>query len=200
MQDSRIITVFAAAIGMLPPDENWQRSESAVNKALQLDDSRAETYNALSGVQFYYHRDWNAAERSFRRGLELNDASAEVHRHYAKCLVLFGRNDEALAHMKRALELEPLSVSYSVDAARIFFWLGQYPQAVEQINNTLDLSQNSLVAHDLLGDVYEKMGNERAAIDEWSKVFSLTRREDFAAKLKNTYEHSGLAFRAASSR
>ena len=184
---------FAAAIGMLPPEQNWKRSEAAVNKALQLDDSRAETYNALSGVQFYYHRDWNAAERSFKRGLELNDASAEVHRHYAKCLVLFGRNDEALVHMKRALELEPLSFSYSLDAARIFFWLGQYPQAVEQINNTLDLSQNSLVAHDLLGEVYEKMGNEKAAIDEWSKVFSLTRREDFAAKLKNTFDRSGLA-------
>ncbi len=112
---------YAAATGRLPPDENWRRSESAIKKALELDDGVAETYNALAGVQLYYYRDWKAAESSFRRGVELNPASAEVRRHYARCLLLFGRNDEAVTQMERTLELEPLSVPYNLDAGRIFF-------------------------------------------------------------------------------
>jgi tetratricopeptide (TPR) repeat protein len=184
---------FAAATGSLPPEENWKRSEAAVQKALELDDLRAETYNALVGVQLYYRRDWGAAERSFKRGIELNPASAEIRRHYAKCLILFGRNDEAVAQMQRALELEPFSVSYNLDAGRIFFWLRRYDQALNQIENTLELDPNSVAAHDLLGSVYEKIGNQKAAIDEWSKVLTLTGKEDQASLLKSTYERSGFA-------
>lgn len=184
---------FAAAMGMLPPDENWQRSESAVKKALDLDAGRAESYNALSGVQLYYYRDWVAAERSFKRGIELNPASAEIRHHYARCLSLFGRNDEALAQMQRTLELEPLSVTYNLNAGRLFFSLRQYSKAMDQLNNTLELDPNSAGVHDTLGFVYEKMGNEKAAISEWMKALSLNDNDKVVAKLRNTYERSGFA-------
>ena len=182
---------FAAAQAMVPPDENWQRSEAAVKKALELDDSRAETYNALSGIQLYYRRDWGAAERSFKRGIELNPASPEVRRHYARCLILFGRNDESVVQIQRTLELEPLSVSYNLDAGRIFFGIGQYPQAVEHLTNTLELDPNVPAAHDVLGSVYEKMGNQKAAIVEWSKVFSVIGSKELATKLISIFEKSG---------
>jgi Predicted integral membrane protein len=184
---------YAAANGWLPPDENWRRSESAVKKALELDDGVAETHNALAGVQLYYYRDWKGAESSLRKGVELNPASAEVRRHYAKCLVLFGRNDEAVTQIERTLELDPLSVPYYLDAGRIFFWLGRYPQALTHLNNALDLDPNSPAVHDLLGFVYEKMGNENAAIAEWGKLLSLIGDEDAVAKLKSTFERSGFA-------
>ena len=184
---------YAAANGRLPPEENWRRSESAVKKALELDDGVAETYNALSGIQLYYQRDWKAAESSFKRGVELNPASAEVRRHYAKCLILFGRNDEAVTQIERTLELEPLSVPYNLDAGRISFWLRQYPKALAHLNNALDLEPNSVSAHYLLGSVYEKMGNENAAIAEWGKVLSLIGDEGAVSKLKSMFERSGYA-------
>jgi len=184
---------YAAATGRLPPDENWRRSESAIKKALELDDGVAETHNALAGVQLYYYRDWRAAESSFKRGVELNPASAEVRRHYARCLLLFGRNDEAVTQMERTLELEPLSVPYNLDAGRLFFSLHQYPKALIYLNNALDLDPNSPAVHDVLGFVYEKMGNENAAIGEWSKLLALIGNEISVAKLKSTFEHSGFA-------
>jgi TolB-like protein/lipopolysaccharide biosynthesis regulator YciM len=184
---------FAAATGMLPPDENWQRSEAAVKKALELDDTRAESYNAIAGVQLYYYRNWTAAEESFKRALQLNPASAEVRNHYARCLMLFGRNEEALAQMQSTLALEPLSVSYSLNAGRLFLFLGQYPSALEQLNNTLELNPKSLAAHDTMGFVYEKMGNEKAAVAEWMKVLSLTNNQELATRLQDTYDRSGFA-------
>jgi TolB-like protein/DNA-binding winged helix-turn-helix (wHTH) protein/Tfp pilus assembly protein PilF len=182
---------FAAATGQMPPDENWQRSEAAVKKALELDETKAENHNALSGIQLYYHRDWSAAERSFKRGIELNPASAEVRRHYAKCLILFGRNDEALDQIQRAVELEPLAVSYNLDAARIYFWLRQYPQAIKQLKEVLELEPRSLATHDLLGSVYEKIGDQKAAIAEWAKLLSLVGQDNIAFLLQRTFERSG---------
>ncbi len=182
---------FGAASGMMRPDENWKRSEAAIRKALELDDSLAENFNALTGIQLYYYRDWKAAEDSFQRGLALGPASAEVHRHYAKCLILFGRTEEALTHIQRTIELEPLALSYNLDAAKVFFWARQYPKALEQLNNTLELNPTSLSARDLLATVHEKMGNQRAAIDEWSKLLTQIGQQDVASKLTSTYERLG---------
>ena len=94
--------------------------------------------------------------------------------------------------MERTLELEPLSVPYIVDAGRISFWLRQYPKALAHLNNALDLDPNSPAVHDVLGSVYEKMGNESAAIAEWSKLLSLIGGE-VCPKLKSTFERSGFA-------
>lgn len=184
---------FAAASGMLSPDESWQRAELAARKALELDDQLAENYNALSGIQLYYHRDWTAAEGSFRKGIELNPDSAEMRHHYSRCLMLFGRNEEAEAQMQRVLELEPLSVPYNLNAGKLFYFRRQYQQAIDQFNNTLELDPNSLGAHDWLGFTYEKMGNEKGAITEWSKLLLLRKQEVAATQLRSTYERSGFA-------
>src|SRR5438552_2727665 len=89
---------FAFAFGLLPPEEKWAKAqEDNAKKALQLDPTLGEAYNPLAADKLYVHRDWPGAERDFRRGLELSPNFAEMHAHYAFCLVLFGRNEEALA-------------------------------------------------------------------------------------------------------
>ena len=91
----------------MPPNDYWPKAEAAANKALALDDTLAETYNPLAAVKLYYYRDWPAAERTFRRGIEFDPKFAEIHAHYALCLVVFGRNEEALAEIQRSIELDP---------------------------------------------------------------------------------------------
>src|SRR5437762_7041203 len=112
---------FAFAVGLLPPEEEWAKmEESMANKALELDPTLGEAYNPLAAAKLYYRRDWPAAERDFRRGLELSPNFAEMHAHYAICLLLFSRNQEAFAEMQRALNPDPLS-------PRFGFWLGWPP-------------------------------------------------------------------------
>jgi tetratricopeptide (TPR) repeat protein len=182
---------FAAATGAFPPDENWPKSESALTRAMAIDDSVAESYNALAGIQLYYHRDWPAAERSFRRGIELNPESAEVHHHYGRCLYLFGRNEEAISELKRTVELEPLSMRYQLNLAIAFYVVGDYDRALEQIHKTLDLEPNYTPAHNWLGNLYEKKNNQREAIAEWSRALVLARQTETAKLLEQTYASSG---------
>jgi len=117
---------FGAARGTLPPDEGWPKAEAALTRALALEDSRAESYNVLAGIQLYYRRDWLASERSFRHGIELNPNSGQLHHHYGNVLFLFGRNEESIAEMRRAIELEPFSIFYNLNLGRLFFFIGQY--------------------------------------------------------------------------
>src|SRR5205823_4409394 len=148
---------FAFGFGYLPPEEKWAKAqEDNAKKALELDPTLGEAYNSLASDKLYYHRDWPGAERDFRRGLELSPNFAEMHAHYAFCLVLFGRNEEALAEMRRAFDLDPLSPRGGFGSARLFFFMRQYDAALDRYRKTLELDPSWAFAHEWLGYAYEK--------------------------------------------
>jgi len=187
---------FASANGFLPPSsENWLKSESAVNKALALDDTLPDAYNALAGVTLYYYDDWAWTERELKRAIELNPNYAEARAHYARNLLDVGRSEEALAQMKKVLELEPLSVAYSRILARMLFQTREYDRAIEQYQKTIELDPNDAYTHELLGDTYEQKGMPKEAIAEWSKALRLTEDNEAAAMLERTFSAS--SFNAA---
>jgi serine/threonine-protein kinase len=183
---------YAAANGLLPPDENWPKAEAEANKALALDETLAESYNPLAAVKLYYYRDWPAAERYFRRGIELDPNFAEIHNHYGLCLFLFGRNEEALTEIQRAVELEPLSLRFNLSRAIILFSTRQYDRAIDQLRRTLELEPNFAWAHEWLGDAYEQKGMHREAIAEWGKALTLNGEGELASTLERSYAASGL--------
>jgi serine/threonine protein kinase/tetratricopeptide (TPR) repeat protein len=182
---------FASTVGFLPPHENWPRAEAAVNKALALDDTLAESYNTLAAIKLDYQRDWPAAERAFRRGIELNPDFAEIHAHYGVCLNLFGRNEEALAETQRSVELEPLEPRFTFFRGRILLFMRQYDRAIDQFHKTLELDPNYLMAHQDLGDAYEQKGMQTEAIAEWSKALALRGAREQASNLERAYTAAG---------
>jgi len=182
---------FASAIGILPPNENWPRSEAAANNALALDETLADTYNPQAAVKLYYYRDWSAAERSFRRGIELNPNSPEIRHHYAMCLILFGRNEEAITEMQRASELDPLALRNNLDRGKIFFFIREYDQAIDQFRKTLELEAPFAAAHEFLGYAYEQKGMHKEAVAQWSKALTSIGAGEQASSLERTYAASG---------
>jgi adenylate cyclase len=183
---------FAFGFGLLPPEEKWAKAqEDNAKKALELDPTLGEAYNSLASDKLYYHRDWPGAERDFRRGLELSPNFAEMHAHYAFCLVLFGRNEESLAEMRRALDLDPLSPRFGFSSARLFFFMRQYDAALDQYRKTLELDPGSAVPHEWLGYAYEKKNMAKEAIGEWSKALHLGGVDEDASLLERTYAESG---------
>jgi eukaryotic-like serine/threonine-protein kinase len=182
---------FASTADLLPPNENWPKAEAAANRALALDDTPAETYNALAAIKLYYYRDWPAAERYFRRGIELDPNSAEIRAHYSLCLAGFERGEEALAEAQHSVELEPLSPRLNYFWGITFFFMRQYDRAIDQFRKTLELDSNYVIAHESLGDAYEKKGMQREAIAAWAKALTLRGEEQQASILERTYAASG---------
>jgi tetratricopeptide (TPR) repeat protein len=158
---------------------------------LELDDALAEAYNPLAALKLYYYRDWPAAEREFRRGIELDPSFAEIRHHYALRLIGFGRADEGLAEIKRALDLDPLSPRFNLSGARISFFLRLYDRAIDQFRETLELDPNYAAAHEWLGYAYEKKKMQKEAINEWSKAFTLRGDVERVSILERAYAASG---------
>lgn len=136
------------SFGYLP--EGGKKSKEAALKALQLDDHLAEAYTSLAAAT----NDNAEAESSFRRAIELNPNYALAHHWYARLLSRFGRYDEALTEIRRAHDLDPLSLRISANEGEIYIAAGQYDRAVERLENTLRMDSNYPTAYLDLGIAY----------------------------------------------
>src|SRR2546421_2965264 len=96
--------------GMLRPNDAMPKAKAAALKALEIDESLAEPHVSLAHVKYYYDRDWPGAEREFKRAIELNPNYPQAHHWYAIFLLWSGRADESLREIRRAQELDPLSL------------------------------------------------------------------------------------------
>jgi adenylate cyclase len=181
---------FGAANGILPPSE-WPKAESAVKKALALDETLAEAYNPLAAVEIYYRRDWPAAERAFRRGAELNPNDADIPGHYGIFLAWLGRNEESLAQLERAAQLDPFVLGLNLHWGRVFFFIRDYDRALNQFAKTLELYPGHPRAHEWLGDACEKKGMTSDAITQWTAALNLSGETEHAKILEKTYAASG---------
>jgi adenylate cyclase len=181
---------FGAANGILPPSD-WPKAESAVNKALELEETLAEAYNPLAAVEVYYKRNWPAAERAFRRGMELNPSFADIRHHYGICLVLFGRPDEGVLQMEQAAQLDPFFPGLQLHAGRIFFFVRDYDRAISQFARILDLYPGYAAAHEYFGDACEKKGLKSEAITQWTAALNLSGEAEQAKILEQTFTASG---------
>ena len=111
--------------------------------------------------------------------------------------MLMGRNEEALAEVKRALTLEPLSLAINTALASTFYYTGQYDQAMEQCRKTIGLDANFVQARIFLGRAYEQKGDYKEAIAEFQKALQISEgNTNELAALGHAYAISGNAAEA----
>jgi TolB-like protein/Flp pilus assembly protein TadD len=156
----------------LPPKDAMPRAEQFALKSLQLDESLPEGHTALAGIRFFYNWDWAAAEKEFSRSLELNPSGAEAHRMYAIYLASQGNADHAVLEIRRAQQLDPLSLSINTSAGWVFNYTRQYDQAMEQCRKALEIDPDYVSAHDCLGESYLAKGMSNQAIGEFHRAAS----------------------------
>jgi len=155
------------------PDEVFPKARAAVAKALELDDALARAHAAQAYIKTYYDWDWRTGEEEFRRALALDPNDAATHHMFSRFLASLGRIDEALAEVKRARELDPMSLLVRANVGVIYYFGRRYDQAIEELSRLLEEKPDFRVAHWGLGLVYEQKGLYRQAITEFEKAGGL---------------------------
>ena len=106
---------------VMTPKEALPKAKAAAIKALELDDSLGEAHNSLAFCLDGFDWDLDAGGKEFRRAISLSPGYATAHHWYAWHLSLLGQYDEAIAEMKKAENLDPLSLIINADLAGCFF-------------------------------------------------------------------------------
>jgi TolB-like protein/Tfp pilus assembly protein PilF len=172
----------------LTPKEAFLESKKAAIKALEIDELLAEAHNALAFVSFAYEWDWQGAEKGFKHTIELNPNYATAHQFYSEYLIAMGRPDEALIEIRRAQELDPLSLIINAIAGWPFVSTGKYDKAIEQYQKTLEMNPNFRPAHIYLGRAYQNKGMYEKALAEFKIANDLPEIGTTYAKMGKTAE------------
>ncbi|HEU4597697.1 MAG TPA: protein kinase, partial [Pyrinomonadaceae bacterium] len=156
---------------IVPPREAMPKAKAAALRAIELDETLSEAHTSLAFVHMAFDWAWGEAESDFRRAIELNPNYATAHQWYASYLVQVGRSREALAEIRRAQELDPLSAIISANAGLYLYYARDYDAATEQLRKTLEVDEQFGVAHLYLGYVYlQQAGRADEAVAELQKA------------------------------
>src|SRR5260370_24546992 len=99
------------ALGLQSSRKSSPEAKAAATKALVLDPRLGEAHAALGLVKSHYEYDFRAAQQDFLKAIELNPNYSNAYLFYAGAyLTPMGRHQEAIAEMKKSLELDPLSL------------------------------------------------------------------------------------------
>ena len=147
------------------PAQALDKAREAALKAVQGDEASAEAHLALALVYYRADWDWESAEREFKRAIEINDGYATGHHQYAMFLAALKRLDEALSEIRKARELDPLSLVINTALARILHFSHRFDEAIEQGRRTLELDPRYGLAYFDIGIAYAVTGRYREAID-----------------------------------
>jgi tetratricopeptide (TPR) repeat protein len=168
---------ICASWGFMEPREAFAKAKAAVIEALKLDDTLAEAHVGMGNVMGMCDFNWIAAEHEYHRAIKLNPSSPIVHYYYGWAFLRpMGRLEEALAQLKRTVELDPLSAFYISLLGYIYYGNGQNGLAIEQYQRAVDLDPGLHFPHMLLATAYTSTGRFDEAITEAQKACELSAR------------------------
>jgi TolB-like protein/DNA-binding winged helix-turn-helix (wHTH) protein/Flp pilus assembly protein TadD len=184
--------------GVMTSKEALPKAKAAAIKALALDNTLGEAHNSLAFCLDVFDWDLDSAGKEFQRAIELSPNYATAHQWYAAHLIVLGRNDEAIAEIRKAENLDPLSLIISADLADFLIIAHSYDESIRESRKTIELDPNFALAHNQLGQAYLQKQMNDEAIAELQKAVRLSGNSPTCiANLARAYIASGKKSEAA---
>ena len=159
--------------GLVASKDGMPKAKAAVMRALEIDDTLAEALATLAGIKEQYDWDWAGAERDYKRSIQLNPNYPTAHHWYSLYLSKMGRHQEASEEIRRAKELDPVSLIISVNVGNQLLFARQYDRAIEEYQKTLEMDSSFVDAWIFLGWAYIVKGMPREAVTQVQKARAL---------------------------
>jgi tetratricopeptide (TPR) repeat protein len=165
------------------------KAKTAALKAVELDDTLAETHTALSAA---YLHDWNfdGAGREIEQALALNPGYGWAYHEYSTYLGTVGRGDPVAA-IKKSEEFDPLNVAIMTDIGNMLLVAGKYDEAIAQFRKVREIDPN-FTPSGFVGAYYVDKGMHEEALREITAAMAgAGRTPDLLMLLAISYAKSG---------
>jgi TolB-like protein/DNA-binding winged helix-turn-helix (wHTH) protein/Flp pilus assembly protein TadD len=159
---------------VMTPKEAFPKAKAAAIKALELDSTLGEAHNSLAFVMDGFDWDFDSAGKEFQRAIELSPGYATAHHWYAWHLSLLGQYDDAIVEMRKAENLDPLSLIINADLAELLGLAHSYDESIRQSRKTMEMDPNFALAHNQLAQAYLQKHMYDEAVTELQEAVQLS--------------------------
>jgi DNA-binding winged helix-turn-helix (wHTH) protein/tetratricopeptide (TPR) repeat protein len=171
--------------------EQYRRSMDAIAKARAIDPNLSEAYSALCHNKNRYEYDAAGAETACKRALTLDPNSSLAHKTYANFLYSRGRFDEAIGHIRTAMDLQPVSYRNQQIYALALYYAQRYDEAEAQFKRLIELNPSHTHIHKRLIMVLEQQGKTLEALEYLDKMLVILKDDKKLRHYRAAYQASG---------
>ncbi|MGH2646070.1 MAG: TPR end-of-group domain-containing protein, partial [Ginsengibacter sp.] len=166
-------------------------------KALALDSNLSEALTTLGWIQGAFDYDWAKSKATLQKAIRLNPNYPLAHMYYGNVLEYTGENiKEGILEVKKALELDPLSISINWVLGRNYWLAREYDSAYTQLKKTMALDSKYYLTKGTLIYVLLQRKNFDEAL-ELCQQLDLNNQWDYPGPyLSYTYASMGDTLRA----
>jgi TolB-like protein/Flp pilus assembly protein TadD len=151
--------------GWRAPGDSMPSAMAAGKRAAELDPSLPDPHIAFALNDALYEWNWPQAEARFRTVLDLAPGYSLGHLWYGFSLVNAGRFAEAMTEMRRAEDLDPLSMPVKGNLGWIRILQRRYPDAIHHLQKYLELEPNYARLNYYLSIAYSETGEFERAVE-----------------------------------
>jgi serine/threonine-protein kinase len=181
----------AGLYGVISPIEARKQAIVFATRATALDPDLNEAHTSLGNILHNFDWNWDAAEQEYDRAISLNPSNAVAHQRRAHLLAQRGRFDDAREELKRARELDPLSVAIVLAGGTIEYYARDYDAALGWCQRSAELDSTNWLLHRITAAVLDRQGHEPQAMAELARSFELRGQPEVATALTRAYHASG---------
>ena len=158
---------YLGSCGTFPPVDAYAKALRYAMTAIENNPNFPEGHLAMAKIKFYHFWDWDGARQSLERAEKLGLNSSELYQSYGLYFAAVGKAQEGIDKIKKALELDPLSVQVMSTLGTLYLFVEAYDKAVSIFSEILELEPSFRGAHQYKAIALSCLGKQEEAHQEF---------------------------------
>jgi len=160
---------------LLRANDHYVEAAQVLNRLIAAEGAKPDwRLLYMRGVSLERSGDWPAAEKDLTQALAQQPDEPELLNYLGYSWIDRGeRLSEALDMVRRASEADPHSGAMVDSLGWAYYRLGDYPKAVQKLEEAVELDAGDPEINNHLGDAYWKVGRRDEAVFQWRRVLTL---------------------------
>ena len=165
---------YLGSTGQVKPEKAFKIVNEYSEKALQLDDTIAESHLAKANAHMFYKWNPKAAHESLQKAIQLAPAHSEAYDVLGLFHILIGKKEEAIKILEKASLNNPLAPHLNHMLAEAYIMNNQYDDALRISDRLLEMDPQMRIAIETKGWCYGLKGDWHKAAEYFTEVHRLT--------------------------
>jgi len=205
------VTSAAVLRQLMTPAEGLPKARAEAERAISLDPNAVEGHYALGEILMDHYKDFTGAQREYERAKAIDDKSGRLWHHYGMWFGHQGRIEEALTALRRARELEPMTLLYAANYGMLLYEARRYDEAVAFLRPYVETNPHFDQARSILARALTATGDLQGALGQlqaraWPGVYQsdlgvayakMGRRDDALGEIARLEERARAGFGVA---